>query len=141
VIGLLIVLRIVWRLTHTPPPLPAAMPAWQRHAARPATCPLPLHAGAAAVRVSGLEFQQAWHQVLQPRPLGRPGDRTTRTLYAFFNGAHHLAALLLALFVGLHVLAVAKHMLIDRDGLLLAHVAAARRSASTGAFRPSLEPR
>jgi cytochrome b561 len=32
---------------------------------------------------------------------------------------HQLTALLLALFVGLHLLAVAKHMLIDHDGLLL----------------------
>jgi len=30
---LLIVLRIIWRLTHTPPPLPAGMPAIQRWAA------------------------------------------------------------------------------------------------------------
>src|SRR5438046_10618905 len=34
VIGLLIVFRLVWRLTHTPPPLPGSMPAWGRSAAR-----------------------------------------------------------------------------------------------------------
>ena len=28
VIGLLILARIAWRLTHKPPPLPASMPAW-----------------------------------------------------------------------------------------------------------------
>lgn len=33
-IGLLILLRVAWRLTHKPPPLPATMPAWQRDAAR-----------------------------------------------------------------------------------------------------------
>ena len=68
-IGLLILLRLGWRLTHTPPPLPNSMPRWQRRAAR----------------------------------------------------ASHIAlyACMLALLVGLHVLAVAKHMLIDRDGLLL----------------------
>jgi cytochrome b561 len=30
VIGVLVLLRIGWRLTHRPPPLPATMPAWQR---------------------------------------------------------------------------------------------------------------
>jgi cytochrome b561 len=47
-----------------------------------------------------------------------PWGPDDKTLYALFNQTHHLTALLLALFVGLHVLAVAKHMLIDRDGLL-----------------------
>src|SRR5260221_11078804 len=34
VIGLLILFRLAWRLTHTPPPLPESMPAWERSAAR-----------------------------------------------------------------------------------------------------------
>src|SRR5205823_5868330 len=34
VIGLLILARIAWRLTHKPPPLPAGMPAWQKLVAR-----------------------------------------------------------------------------------------------------------
>src|SRR3977135_3241901 len=33
-IGALIVFRLVWRLAHTPPPLPESMPAWERSAAR-----------------------------------------------------------------------------------------------------------
>ncbi len=33
-LGMLILLRIVWRLTHGAPPLPATLPAWQRLAAR-----------------------------------------------------------------------------------------------------------
>jgi cytochrome b561 len=118
VIGLLIVLRIVWRLSHTPPPLPATMPAWQRLAARLSHAALylcmvmlPL-SGYLASNFSkhGIKF---FNLVRMP-PWG-PDDKT---LYTLFNQTHHLTALLLALFVGLHVLAVAKHMLIDRDGLL-----------------------
>src|SRR5437660_12924460 len=30
----LILFRVAWRLTHTPPPLPESMPAWQRTPAR-----------------------------------------------------------------------------------------------------------
>jgi cytochrome b561 len=140
VIGLLIVLRIVWRLTHTPP-LPAAMPAWQRHAARFSHAALylcmlmlPL-SGYLASNFSkhGIKF---FNLVRMP-PWG-PDDRT---LYAFFNATHHVAALLLALFVGLHLLAVAKHMLIDRDGLLWRMWP---RRAAHGTRSPSvlpLEPR
>ena len=118
VIGLLIVLRIVWRLAHRPPPLPVSMPAWQRHTAKLShaalyLCMLALPlSGYLASNFSkyGVKFFNLVHL-----PAWGPEDKT---LYAFFNATHHLAALLLALFVGLHVLAVAKHMLIDRDGLL-----------------------
>lgn len=118
VIGLLILLRIAWRLKHTPPPLPAGMPAWQRTAARLShvalyLCMLALPlSGYLASNFSkhGIKF----FNIVRFPPWG-PDDKT---LYAFFNGTHHVAALPLAGFVGLHVLAVAKHMLIDRDGLL-----------------------
>jgi cytochrome b561 len=118
VIGLLIVLRIVWRLTHTPPPLPEMMPAWQRRAAILGHAALylcmlmlPL-SGYLASNFSrhGIKF----FNLVRLPPWG-PDDKT---LYAFFNSTHHIAALLLALFVALHVLAVAKHMLVDRDGLV-----------------------
>jgi cytochrome b561 len=118
VIGLLIVLRIAWRLAHTPPPLPAAMPRWQRLVARVSHAALylcmlmlPL-SGYLASNFSkhGIKF----FNLIRMPPWG-PDDKT---MYALFNQTHHLTALLLALFVGLHVLAVAKHMLIDHDGLL-----------------------
>ena len=118
-IGLLILLRLGWRLTHRPPPLPASMPSWQHHAARfshvalyVCMIALPL-SGYLASNVSrhGINF----FNVVRWAPWG-PDDKN---LYALFNGAHHLFALLLALLVGVHVLAVAKHMLVDRDGLLL----------------------
>jgi cytochrome b561 len=118
-IGILILLRLAWRLTHRPPPLPASMPTWQRQAARFShaalyLCMLALPlSGYLASNFSkhGIKF----FNVVRWAPWG-PDDKT---LYAVFNGAHHLAALLLALLVAVHVLAVAKHMLIDRDGLLL----------------------
>jgi cytochrome b561 len=118
-IGLLILLRIVWRLTHAPPALPDTMPAWQQRAARYSHAALylcmvmlPL-SGYLASNFSkyGIKF----FNVVQLPPWG-PNDKT---LYTVFNQTHHVTALLLAVFVGVHVLAVAKHMLIDHDGLLL----------------------
>jgi cytochrome b561 len=118
VIGLLILLRIGWRLTHKPPP-PPAMPTWQHHAARFNHCILylcmallPL-SGYLASNFSkhGIKFIN----VVQWPPWG-PDDRSW---YLLFNQTHHATALVLAVFVALHLLAVAKHTLIDRDGLLL----------------------
>lgn len=118
-IGLLVLLRIGWRLAHKPPPLPAAMPAWQRHAARLSHAVLyvcmvmlPL-SGYLASNFSryGVKFFNVVHWA----PWG-PDDRAW---YALFNQTHHAAALVLAIFVALHLLAVAKHVRVDRDGLLL----------------------
>jgi cytochrome b561 len=118
-IGLLIVLRIGWRLSHKAPPLPDSTPGWQQRAARFShfalyLCMLALPlSGYLASNFSkhGIKF----FNVVRWAPWG-PDDKA---LYAFFNQTHHLAAALLALFVTVHLLAVAKHMLIDRDGLLL----------------------
>lgn len=119
VIGLLILLRLGWRLRHAPPALPASMPRWQRRAARLSHAAL--YACMLALPLSGYlasNFSRhgvRFFNVLRWAPWG-PDDKT---LYAVFNSIHHIAALLLALLVAVHVLAVAKHMLIDRDGLLL----------------------
>jgi cytochrome b561 len=118
-LGLLIVVRIAWRLSHTPPPLPHTMPVWQQHAARCSHAALylcmlmlPL-SGYLASNFS--KYGVKFFNVVRMPPWG-PDDKV---LYGFFNQMHQLTALLLAVFVGVHVLAVAKHMLIDHDGLLL----------------------
>lgn len=141
VIGLLILVRISWRMTHKPPPLPDTMPVWQRHAARLShimlylcMVMLPL-SGYLASNFSrhGIKFFNRVHW----QPWG-PDDKGW---YAFFNQTHHLAALLLAIFVALHVLAVAKHMLIDRDGLLLRMWPTRPVRATRSHSDPSLETR
>lgn len=141
VIGLLILLRLGWRLTHKPPPLPATMAPWQRRAAwfshaflYACMLALPL-SGYLASNFSrhGVKF----FNLVRWAPWG-PDDKA---LYAFFNGAHHLAALLLALLVGLHVLAVAKHMFVDRDRLLLRMWPGRRAPAGQPHFNPPVETR
>jgi cytochrome b561 len=119
VIGLLVIARIAWRLAHRPPPLPATMPAWQRHAARFSHAVLylcmvlmPL-SGYLASNFS--KYGVKFFNVVHWQPWG-PDDRTW---YLLFNQTHRTTAVVLAIFVVLHVLAVAKHLLVDRDGLLL----------------------
>ena len=118
-IGLLILLRLGWRLTHTPPPLPDGMPRWQRRASRMSH--IALYACMLALPLSGYLASNFSKHGVKFFNLVRwaPWGPDSKTLYALFNGVHQLAALLLALLVAVHVLAVAKHMLIDHDGLLL----------------------
>jgi len=138
-IGLLILLRVGWRLTHKPPPLPATMPRWQRHAARWSHAILYLCM--VALPLSGYlasnfsKYGIKFFNVIHFPPWG-PDDRSW---YLLFNRIHHWAALVLAAFVILHVLAVLKHMLIDRDGLLL-RMWPARTVRGTD-FRSDLETR
>lgn len=138
-IGLLVLLRLGWRLTHRPPPLSAMMPSWQRHAAR--WSHVILYLCMVALPLSGYlasnfsKYGIKFFNVVHLPPWG-PDDRGW---YQLFNQIHHLAALVLAAFVVLHVLAVLKHMLIDRDGLLL-RMWPARTVRGTD-FRSDLETR
>jgi cytochrome b561 len=115
-LGLLILLRIGWRVMHAPPALPPAMAKWQRvlatashHAMYICMLVMPL-SGYIASNVSrhGVKFFNA---ITLP-PWG-PDDKP---LYAVFNQVHKTTALLLLALVVLHVLAVLWHGL-RRDGI------------------------
>jgi cytochrome b561 len=116
------VLRLVWRLTHRPPELPAKvrqhMPGWQM-AAFHGTHHL-MYLLFFAVPLAGWAYSSAkgfpivWFGVL-PLPDLLAKDEA---LAHFFREAHELAAFGLIGLVGLHVAAALKHQFIDRDGLL-----------------------
>ena len=119
---LLSVLRLVWRLAHRPPALPArmaaAMPRWQ-HLAHHGVHHL-LYALFFAVPLIGWAYSSAagfpivWFGAL-PLPDLLPKDKA---LADAIMPWHAWAAFTLAALVVLHVAAVVKHELIDRDGLL-----------------------
>ncbi|MGB4062035.1 MAG: cytochrome b [Burkholderiaceae bacterium] len=115
-------LRLVWRITHRPPALPAdmeaAMPAWQRtahHATHHALYALffvvPLVGWAYS---SAAGFPIVVFGVL-PLPDFVPVDKPLAEL---IKPWHEITAFALAGLVVLHVAAALKHQLIDRDGLL-----------------------
>lgn len=109
--------RLLWRLSHRPPPLPQ-MPAWQRRASQ-ATHHL-LYLLLLAVPVSGWlmssakGFQTVWFGLL-PLPDLLQRDQAVGDALANLHFGLNLA---LALLVLLHLAAVTKHQFIDRDGLL-----------------------
>ena len=113
---------LLWRLTHRPPALPAAMqaamPAWQKlahhgtHAA--------LYALFFAIPLLGWAYSSAAGFPIVvfgvlPLPDWVP---VSPDLAEALKPLHKWAALTLTALVGLHVAAVVKHQLIDRDGLL-----------------------
>ncbi len=111
-------LRLLWRLSHRAPALSSAMPAWQVSVAN-ATHVL-FYMLFFAVPLTGWAYSSAagfpivWFGVV-PLPDFVPKDRE---LAEFLKPFHWMSAYALASLVVLHVAAVAKHVLVDRDGLL-----------------------
>lgn len=116
------VLRLVWRITHRPPALPAAiehsMPRWQQ-VAHHATHHL-LYALFFIVPLVGWAYSSAagfpivFLGVL-PLPSFVP---VSPELAEAIKPWHEITAYALAALVVLHVAAALKHQVIDRDGLL-----------------------
>jgi cytochrome b561 len=119
---LLSALRLLWRLSHRPPALPAnmlaAMPAWQRQA-HGATHAL-LYLLFFAVPLSGWAYSSAagfpvvWFGVL---PLPDWVSVNKPLADAVLKPLHAACAFTLAALVLLHVAATLKHQFVDADGL------------------------
>ena len=117
VIGLLILVRLGWRLTHTPPPLPASMPAWERRAAQANhallyACMLIMPiAGYTASNFSKFGVK-LFNSVLLP-----PWGVDDRAIYAFFNGLHVATSYVFVTLIAVHVAAALKHLIFPRHGI------------------------
>ena len=111
-------LRIFWRLTHTPPALPASTPDWQAKAST-FTHGL-LYVLLFAVPLSGWLYSssagfQTVYLGLVPIPdlLGK-----NKELADLLKEVHEWLTKGLFALVALHVAAALKHQFVDRDGLL-----------------------
>ncbi|MEO0424300.1 MAG: cytochrome b [Pseudomonadota bacterium] len=113
----LIVLRLIWRLTHQPPKLPDMMPAWQRTAAKANAVFLYLLMllqpllGYLSTSYSG--YSTRWFGIALPKWAEKSPE-----LNQLFSDAHHLGAKLLILALVLHVGGAALHALVRRDGVI-----------------------
>lgn len=116
---LLVLLRLVWRATHRPPPLPASLPAWQRHAAD-ATHWL-LYALMLAIPLSGWlmssakGFQTVYLGLIPIPDLLAKDEALGETLAA----VHAVLAYTLMVLLTVHVAAALKHHWVDRDDVLV----------------------
>jgi cytochrome b561 len=117
-IFLCVVLRLGWRLLHTPPALPAAMPAWQRNIA--GATHILLYLLMVAVPISGWlmssakGFQTVWFGVL---PLPDLLDKD-KELGDLLQQLHMLLNFSMAALVVAHFGAALKHHFSDRDEVL-----------------------
>lgn len=115
---LLVLLRLGWRATHTPPSLPPGTPAWQARAAAAGHHLLYVLMIAAPLSgwlmSSAKGFQTVWFGVL---PLPDLLDKNEALGDALLLVHRFLNYFFMAVVIG-HVLAAVKHHFIDRDGLL-----------------------
>lgn len=115
---LLVLLRIVWRATHRPPALPAAMPRWQQLAAHGGHALLYLLMVAIPLTgwlmSSAKGFQTVYFGVL-PIPDLLAKDKELGDL---LRDVHATLNFLMIAIVAGHVGAALKHHFIDRDDIL-----------------------
>ena len=115
---MLVVLRVIWRATHTPPALPQGTPQWEITVSR--ITHLALYGLMLAVPLSGWlmssakGFQTVWFGVLPlPDLVGKDKE-----LGKLLTEVHEALNVVLLLLVGLHLAAVIKHRFIDRNTIL-----------------------
>ena len=117
VLGLACV-RLLWRLTHLPPPYPPRMSDWLKSAAT--ALHMLLYVLLFAVPVSGYFYSLAAgvpvvYLGLIPLPVLMGPDPALKPLLKTF---HYFLNMLLLGSVGLHALAALKHQFIERDDVL-----------------------
>jgi cytochrome b561 len=114
----LVVIRLLWRLTHSAPPLPLTIPKWQRLAAEFGH--YGLYVFMFAVPLSGYfyslaaGFKVVYLGVLPLPVLIDPNPE----LKPILKTLHYILNMGLAALVSVHALAALKHHFIDRDDIL-----------------------
>ena len=115
-IAVLILARVVWRLTHAAPRPPSFMPPWERAAAR--WSHLALYVVMIVMPSSGYiasNFSKYGVKLFNAVALPPWGGDDHR-IYAIFNTTHVLASYAFVALIVAHVLAAARHAL-RRDGV------------------------
>ena len=113
-LAFLIAFRLIWRLRHAPPPVPATLPAWQAATARWAhglmyVCMLVLPiSGYIGSTFSGYPIK--WFGLALPG-WGWKDDAIKDAMSTLHNGVSWLLVALIAA----HLAAALKHLLFDRD--------------------------
>lgn len=125
VLGLAI-LRLLWRVSHAPPPLPTGYRLWERRLSHLAH--LALYLLIFAIPLSGWMHDSAWKAAASHPmylfgvvPWPRIGwimdlDPATReALHSSVGHLHKLLGKILCLFVAAHILGALKHQFLDRE--------------------------
>jgi cytochrome b561 len=115
-LGLLILVRLLWRLTHRAPPLPTTVLAWQRVAAK--TSHVLLYVCMIVMPVSGYLGSS-----FTKYPIVYFGMRLPHwgweapALKELCSQVHLVTVTLFITLIAIHVTAALKHLLVNRDGV------------------------
>ncbi len=122
----LVLLRILWRIGHPPPPLPVAYPRWERIGAHLAHAAL--YALMLALPLSGWLHDSAWKEAAThpmrlfglvgwPRIGFIEGIEPVRkeSLHDLFGAVHVALGYVLYALLALHIGGTLKHQLVDRE--------------------------
>jgi cytochrome b561 len=120
----LVVMRILWRITHRPPPLPNAYKRWERRASH--VTHIALYVLIVLMPVTGYIHDSAYKLAAKNPlrlyglvPFGRLSfianldPATKESVHSLFFSIHSALAYVLYALVALHVLATIKHQWID----------------------------
>ena len=115
-IGLLVIARLLWRLAHRPPALPASMAPWQRLAAQ--LSHFALYACLILLPLSGYLGSSFTQYPIKYFGYTLPHwGWEAPALKELMSQVHFAAACVLIMLIVLHVAAALKHRFIDRDGV------------------------
>jgi cytochrome b561 len=122
----LVLLRLLWRATHAPPPLPSNYPRWEKWSAHLAHALL--YVLILALPLSGWLHDSAWKdaathpmRLFNLFPWPRIGfvmgaaPSTKETLHTLFGNWHRWLGYALYVLFALHVLGALKHQFLDKE--------------------------
>ena len=116
-LAVLILVRILWRLFHQAPPLPATMPKWERIAAK--ANHLLLYACMVVMPVSGyLGSSFTKYPILYWGIKLPQWGWDSPALKDLFSQVHFVTVIIFIALIALHIAAALKHALIDCDGIV-----------------------
>jgi cytochrome b561 len=116
-LAVLILVRILWRLFHQAPPLPATVPKWERIAAK--ANHLLLYACMIVMPVSGyLGSSFTKYPILYWGIKLPQWGWDSPALKDLFSQVHFVTVIIFIALIALHIAAALKHALIDRDGIV-----------------------
>jgi cytochrome b561 len=122
----LVIMRLLWRLTHRPPALADHLKTWEKHAAH--TAHILLYVVMFAMPLSGWIMDSAWEKAADnpnfwfglfewPR-LGFVMDMdvaTKKSVHDAFGAMHEISAFILYFLVVVHIGGALKHQFLDKD--------------------------
>jgi cytochrome b561 len=122
----LVIMRLIWRMTHRPPALPDHHQPWEKRAAHGAH--IALYIIMFALPLTGWIMDSAWEKASEvpmywfgsfewPRIglIMSLDPATKKQIHDGFGAAHGLSGNILYLLVALHVAGALKHQFIDKD--------------------------